>query len=373
MTIPGWRALVAAWLWQGGMLGRRRCGGGRFKGWVSARARNVPMGLLWLPSASSPPPLPPPLSPPWMLAAMAPLPCCWGQSEVVSPAETRHNLAHINCWQSLKFWGQNPQIWCPRGLSCQGELGALAEAQSHGMRGCPPAGSGTHLHGPAPTRAPVVCVPCTLWCVPARPCSGIQTLAHFYLSLFTCARSGMSLCVLAHRRTLSHFCMSSFTCGRCDKSLRILAHRYTPCHPSPCPSSHLHTLVCSRVSLLCCPHSCTLLHVPARSRCLQVQAKALPVLPRLGCGVGVWHSLGRPDNPARRDPGHLRGTWGPMGCHSSWGQQGFGAHGVPAGTHYRGLCAALGCRRGPGHAAGCGESQPVSSHPSGAPAATDSC
>lgn len=175
------------------------------------------------------------------------------------------------------------------------------------MRGCRPSSS-TLLHGPAPTRVPVVCVPCTLWCVPACPCLGNHTLAHFFLSLFTCARSGMSLCVLAHRCTLSHFCMSSFTCGCCDKSLHALAHRYTLCHPSPCPSSHLHTLVCSCVSLLCpCPHSCTLLHVLARSRCLQVQAKALPVLPRLECGSGVWHSLGCPDNPARGDLGHAQG------------------------------------------------------------------
>lgn len=191
------------------------------------------------------------------------------------------------------------------GCSCRG-----TESQHEGLQAQlqhPPACSGTHLHGLTPTSVPVVCVLCMLWCAPACPCSGIHTLAHFYLSLFTCACSGMSLCVLAHRCTLSHFCMSSFTCGCCDKSLHVLAHRYTLCHPSPCPSSHLHTLVCSCVSLLCCPHSCTLLHVLAHSWCLHVQAKALPAPSRLGCRVGVWHSLGCPDNSAKEDLGDPRG------------------------------------------------------------------
>lgn len=156
----------------------------------------------------------------------------------------------------------------------------MAEAQSWHEGLHPPACPGTH--GAWPYTHSCACCVCpmhTLVC----PCSGTHTLAHFYLSLFTCARSGMSLCVLAHRRTLSHFCMSSFTCGCCDKSLHVLAHRYTLCHPSPCPSSHLHTLVCSRVSLLHCPHSCMLLHVLARSWSLQV--KSVP--PRLGVELGV--------------------------------------------------------------------------------------
>lgn len=128
---------------------------------------------------------------------------------------------------------------------------------------------------------------CTLWHVPVCPCSQVHTLAHF--------------------------CRSSFKCGCCDKSLHVLAHRYTLCHPSACPSSHLHTLACSLMSLLHCPHSCTLLHILACSRCRQVRAKALPALPRLGCGVGVWHSLGHPDNSARGDLGDARGVRGGPG------------------------------------------------------------
>lgn len=116
------------------------------------------------------------------------------------------------------------------------------------------------------------------------------------------------VCRCSEMHTLAHFCRSSFKYGRCDKSPHVLAHRCTLCHPSACPSSHLHTLACSLMSLLHCPHSCTLLHILACSQYCQVQVKALPAPPRLGCAVGVWHSLGRPDNPARGDLGDAQGV-----------------------------------------------------------------
>lgn len=113
------------------------------------------------------------------------------------------------------------------------------------------------------------------------------------------------------------------------------------------------------------PCPCTLLEPPG-------QVCATPIRSGVGCGTALAAPITLPGGTWGM-PGAPEGDGGPMGCHSSRGQQGFGYMGLPLAPTTEGSVQLWVAGGGPGHAAGCGEPQPTSSHPSGAPAATDSC